>query len=76
MDHTPRRLWRMVLMNRSADIFNSQTFELCSACYCCTLRCPRGLPLTEAMAALKQVAASQKLAVARKNYRFYGSFFG
>jgi len=74
MDHTPRMLWRMVMMGREAEIFRSRTFGLCSSCYYCTLRCPRGLPLTEAMAALKQVAARLGLAPYRRSTLFYQSF--
>jgi heterodisulfide reductase subunit C2 len=74
MDITPRKLWRMVLMDREDEIFQSQTFTLCSACYYCTLRCPRGLPLTEAMAALKQIAAARHLPRYRKSTLFYQSF--
>lgn len=74
MDHTPRRLWRMVMMGREAEIFRSRTFDLCSSCYTCTLRCPRGLPLTEAMAALKQAAFRQGLAPYRQSKLFYQSF--
>ena len=74
MDLTPRRLWRMVLMGQENDIFESHTFTLCSSCYYCTLRCPRGLPLTEAMAALKQAAAGQGLRVHRQSNLFYESF--
>jgi heterodisulfide reductase subunit C len=59
MDMTPRAMWRTVLAGGAEDIFRSKTFVLCSACYCCTLRCPRGLPLTDAMAALKQLAERQ-----------------
>jgi heterodisulfide reductase subunit C2 len=65
MDATPRRLWRLVLMDRRDAIFSSKTFALCSSCYACTLRCPRGLPLVEAMGALKRAAARQGL----KQYR-------
>lgn len=74
MDLTPRHLWRMVLMDREEEIFQSQTFTLCSACYCCTLRCPRGLPLTDAMAALKQIASGRHLPRYRKSTLFYQSF--
>lgn len=74
MDLTPRQLWRMVLMNREAEIFQSRTFTLCSACYYCTLRCPRGLPLTEAMAALKQMASARHLPRYRSSTLFYQSF--
>jgi heterodisulfide reductase subunit C len=74
MDMTPRRMWRLVLMDRTDDIFSSQTFSLCSACYTCTLRCPRGLPLTEAMSALKQAAALGGLKRYRTSTLFYQKF--
>ena len=74
MDQTPRRLWRMVLMGREAELFRSRTFSLCSSCYTCSLRCPRGLPLTDAMAALKQIAARQGVASYHKGTLFYQSF--
>lgn len=74
MDMTPRRLWRMVLMGCEAQVFQSRTFSLCSSCYYCTLRCPRGLPLTEAMAALKQIASRQGMRPYRKSSLFNQSF--
>ena len=74
MDQTPRRLWRMVLMDDVDAVFHSRTFALCSACYYCTLRCPRGLLLTHAMDRLKQMAASRDIIEYRRNARFYGSF--
>jgi len=74
MDYTPRRLWRMVLMDQKAEIFQSKTFALCSACYYCTLRCPRGLPLTEAMNALKQIAARNNLVSHKDSVQFYKNF--
>jgi len=74
MDYTPRRLWRLVLTGNTEEVFHSHTFALCSACYYCTLRCPRGLPLTEAMHALKRAAAREHIAEYRSSARFYGSF--
>ncbi len=74
MDRTPRQMWRMVLTGRKEAIFSSQTFALCSACYQCTLRCPRGLALTEAIGRLKQIAAREKIALYKKSVRFYESF--
>jgi heterodisulfide reductase subunit C2 len=74
MDHTPRKLWRMVLMGQKDAIFRSQTFYLCSNCYYCTLRCPRGLPLTEAMDALKEMAAKEDLVPYKRSTRFYKQF--
>ena len=74
MDHTPRQLWRLVLLGRKDEIFNSKTFSLCSDCYTCTLRCPRGLALTEAMDALKQIAAAENLTQYKHSTLFYKSF--
>ncbi len=79
MDKTPRHLWRMVLMGYTDEIFRTHTFDLCSSCYTCTLRCPRGLPLTDAMAALKQSAAKENQskdiqAKYRKSVLFYRNF--
>lgn len=74
MDLTPRQLWYNVLAGEKETIFHSKTFSLCSVCYYCTLRCPRGLVLTEAMSALKQVAAQENLEPYKKSVRFYKSF--
>ncbi len=74
MDLTPRKLWRMVLMDRHEEIFKSRTFALCSTCYYCTLRCPRGLPLTRAMSMLKELAYKADVPAFRRSGKFYGSF--
>lgn len=74
MDLTPRHMWRLVLMGQEEAVFASKTFILCSACYTCTLRCPRGLPLTEAIGDLKQIAARQDMPKYRGSVRFYQSF--
>lgn len=70
MDMTPRRMWRLVILGRYDDVLASKTFWYCSSCYTCTLRCPRGLPLTEAIYALKRYAASQK----SRDSAFYRAF--
>jgi heterodisulfide reductase subunit C len=74
MDLTPRQLWRLVQLGEVDEIFESKTFYLCSACYYCTLRCPRGLPLTETMSALKRLAAAQGIARYRQSANFYRTF--
>jgi len=74
MDLTPRQLWYNVIRGEKETIFHSRTFFLCSDCYYCTLRCPRGLTLTQAMDELKQIAAKENLAPYKKSIRFYKSF--
>ena len=74
MDLTPRQLWRLVQLGQKEEIFDSKTFYLCSACYYCTLRCPRGLPLTETMGALKRLAASEGISKYKQSASFYRTF--
>lgn len=74
MDRTPRQLWRLLLLGEVEEIFHSKTFTLCSACYLCSLRCPRGLPLTELMAGLKAEAARRGIGRYRAATLFYDSF--
>jgi len=74
MDITPRHMWRMVLMGKTDALFQSKSFILCSSCYTCSLRCPRGLPLTEAMAALKRIAALENLKKYKASTLFYREF--
>lgn len=74
MDYTPRELWRMVQLGLKEEIFASRTFWLCSSCYYCTLRCPRGLKLTETMGALKRLAMAEGRLKEKKSTRFYHAF--
>jgi len=74
MDLTPRQMWRLAQLGEKEEIFHSKTFYLCSACYYCTLRCPRGLPLTETMSALKRVAAAEGIKKHKQSANFYRTF--
>ena len=74
MDLTPRHLWRLAQLGLKQEIFDSKTFWLCSSCYYCTLRCPRGLPLTEAIGALKRLAVSESILKDKKSSVFYLTF--
>jgi len=74
MDITPRQMWRLAQLRQFEKIMTSKTFFLCSACYYCTLRCPRGLPLTETMNALKRLAAAEDIKDFRQSSNFYRTF--
>ncbi|EGJ50193.1 4Fe-4S dicluster domain-containing protein [Desulfocurvibacter africanus] len=73
MDYTPRQLWRLLLLGQEQEVLGSKTIYLCSSCYTCTVRCPRGLPLTEAMHALKRLAW-ERLPQTRSRAAFYQAF--
>lgn len=74
MDVTPRRLWRLAQLGFVDEMIKTRTFWMCSACYTCTMRCPRGLPVTRIMYALKRLAEEKGVPQARKRSAFYRSF--
>jgi len=74
MDFTPRQVWRLVQFGMIDEILDSKTFNLCSSCYMCTLNCPRGLKLTQAMGALKRLARLRGDTRAKRNCAFYEAF--
>lgn len=55
MDYSPRALWRLAALGLRDEILNSNTFWMCTACYNCTVRCPRGIPISDTMRELREV---------------------
>lgn len=74
MDLTPRQMWRLVQFGMVDRILQSRTYWFCSSCYMCTLRCPRGLKLTQAMSYLKRLAQLSGNHAAHRNAAFYTAF--
>ena len=74
MDYTPRQLWHMIRLGLVDEVLNSKTLWLCSTCYSCTLRCPRELPLTETIGALKRAAIRQQVQGYKESRNFYKAF--
>jgi heterodisulfide reductase subunit C2 len=74
MDITPRMMWRMVQLGMVDEVLHSKTMWLCSICYQCQARCPRGIPLTETIAKLKQLAIQQQIKEWHESTTFYLAF--
>jgi len=74
MDITPRQMWRMVQLGLEDEVLHSKTMWLCSTCYQCQARCPRGIPLTETIAKLKQIALQERIEEWRESTAFYLAF--
>ena len=74
MDISPRKMWRMVQLGLEDEVLHSKTMWLCSVCYQCQVRCPRGIPLTETIAKLKQLAREEKIQEWRESTGFYQAF--
>ena len=74
MDLSPRQMWRMVQLGLEEEVLRSKAMWLCSLCYQCQVRCPRGIPLTDTITRLKEMALKQQLAASRESAAFYRAF--
>ena len=74
MDYTPRQLVRMVQLGLKKEVLNSNTIWICTTCFSCSVRCPRGIRPTELMETLRPIAIAE--GVKNKNARFDEIFSG
>ena len=56
MDRSPRRLLYLAKEGFRREVLESFTLWLCTSCYVCTIKCPRGIKVTDLMYALKRRA--------------------
>ncbi len=72
MDYNPRQLVRMVQLGLKNEVLNSNTIWICTSCFSCSVRCPRGIRPTELMETLRPIAIAE--GIKNKNERFDGVF--
>jgi heterodisulfide reductase subunit C len=68
MDYSPRQLVRMVHLGLKKDVLNSNTIWICTTCFSCSVRCPRGIRPTELMEMLRPIAVAE--GIKNKNAKF------
>jgi len=68
MDHTPRQLVRMIQLGLKKEVLNSNTIWICTSCFSCSVRCPRGIYPTELMETLKPIAIKE--GIKNRNAKF------
>jgi heterodisulfide reductase subunit C2 len=56
MDYTPRRLIAMTQAGMKDEVLGSFSIWVCAGCYACTTACPKEIPVTDMMYALKRTA--------------------
>ncbi len=56
MDYTPRRLIAMTGAGMKDEVLGSFSIWACAGCYACTSACPKQIPITDMMYALKRTA--------------------
>jgi len=55
MDLSPTQVIRLIQLGSIEKILSSNTFWICSTCFSCFARCPRGINITKIMEALRQI---------------------
>jgi len=63
-EHPPQELFMMIRAGRREEVLSSSSMWMCTSCYNCITRCPRGLPITHIMHGLAHYA--QRLGLAPK----------
>jgi len=61
MDKSPMQIIRMVNLELEENIFSSNTMWVCSTCFACQTRCPRGIDIPTVMEALRQMILRKKV---------------
>jgi len=72
MDYTPRQLVRMVQLGLKKEVLSSNTIWICTTCFSCSVRCPRGIRPTELMETLKPMAIAE--GIKNRNEKFDNVF--
>ncbi|MCJ7514465.1 MAG: 4Fe-4S dicluster domain-containing protein [Dehalococcoidia bacterium] len=65
MDYTPRELIAMARAGMRDEVLSSNSMWLCLSCYLCTVRCPRGIKITELMHALECLSSGSGMSTKR-----------
>ncbi len=74
MDYGPRRLFAMAKGGDFHEVFKANTYWICASCYFCTVRCPRGIKITDIMYALKRMAVARGYAPRERSVYIYQAF--
>lgn len=63
-EHPPQEIFMMIRANKREEVLTSSSMWMCTSCYNCMARCPRGLPITHIMHGLAHYA--KRIGIASK----------
>ncbi len=55
-EHPPQEIFMMIRAGKRSEVLESDSMWMCTSCYNCTARCPRGLPITHIVHGLAHYA--------------------
>ena len=73
--HPPQELFMMIRAGKREEVLASESMWMCTSCYNCVTRCPRGLPITHIMHGLANYANRLGLAPKMNPTRRFAKLF-
>ncbi len=74
-EHPPQELFMMIRANEREAVLKSDSMWMCTSCYNCVARCPRGLPITHIMHGLATYAKRLNLVPKKQPTAEFGQMF-
>jgi quinone-modifying oxidoreductase, subunit QmoC len=75
MKYSPRKIWTLIRAGRRQEVLTAPDIMLCTSCYTCKVRCPRGIPVIDVMHGLAHYALSQGIVPREETAKFGGVFW-
>jgi quinone-modifying oxidoreductase subunit QmoC len=74
-EHSPQKIFMMIRAGKRAEVLGSDSVFMCTSCYSCIVRCPRGLPITHIMHGLANYAHRLGVAPNGQPTRVFATLF-
>ena len=74
-EHPPQEIFMMIRAGKRDEVLKSESMWMCTSCYNCIVRCPRGLPITHIMHGLAHYAERLGLAPKQNPTRRFALMF-
>jgi len=75
MDFSPRKIFSMIRSGKREEVLGCNAIMLCTSCYTCKVRCPRGIPVIDVMHGLAHYAIKQGYLTRRDTVTFGSEFW-
>ncbi len=75
MDYPPRQIFALIRAGKRDEVLNSKSIRLCTSCYSCKVRCPRGVPVIDVMHGLAHYAIMKGIIPKKGTAAFGGEFW-
>ncbi len=74
-EHPPQEIFMMIRAGKRDEVLTSESMWMCTSCYNCIVRCPRGLPITHIMHGLANYANRLGIAAKQNPTRRFAKIF-